>query len=83
MDSLDAAEKVLAAAGEPLHYGEITRRILDQSLWQAGGKTPVATISARLSTVVKHHAADTRFVHCGPGIYGLRAWTAAPSPGSA
>ncbi len=80
MDSLDAAEKVLAAAGEPLHYGEITKRILEQGLWQTDGKTPVATISAQLSTDLKHHADITRFKRCGPGIYGLRAWTTtAPS----
>ena len=80
MDSLDAAETVLAAAGKPLHYGEITRRILAQGLWQTEGKTPIATISARLSTDLKHHAANTRFERCGPGIYGLRLWTATPPP---
>ncbi len=80
MDSLDAAEKVLAAAGEPLHNREITRRILELRLWQTDGKTPVATISAGLSTDVKHHADTTRFERCGPGIYGLRArTTTAPS----
>jgi restriction system protein len=77
MDSLDAAKKVLAAAGEPLHYEEITKRVLDQGLWHTDGKTPVATISAQLSTDVKHHADTTRFQRCGPGIYGLRAWAAA------
>ena len=74
MDSKDAAEKVLAAAGKPLHYGEITQRILDQGLWQTDGKTPVATISAQLSSDVKHHGDSSRFERCGPGIYGLRAW---------
>ena len=80
MDSLDAAEKVLAAAGEPLHYREITRRVLEQGLWQTDGKTPVATISAGLSTDVKHHANSSRFERCGPGIYGLRFWTTTVSP---
>jgi restriction system protein len=80
MDSLDAAEQVLAAAGVPLQNGEITRRILDQGLWHSDGKTPVATISAALSTDVKHHADITRFERCGPGIYGLRIWTATPQP---
>jgi restriction system protein len=80
MDSLDAAENVLAGAGEMLHPREITRRALDQRLWQTEGKTPVATISARLSTDLKHHADATRFERCGLGIYGLRVWTIAVSP---
>jgi len=80
MDSLDAAEMALAAEGEPLHYREITRRVLDQGLWQTEGKTPIATMSARLSTDVKHHSASTRFERCGPGIYGLRVWAPTTSP---
>ena len=80
MDSLDAAEKVLVAAGEPLHYREITRRVLEQGFWQTDGKTPVATISAQLSVDVKRHVGSSRFERCGPGIYGLRAWATIVSP---
>jgi restriction system protein len=80
MNSLDAVEKVLEEAAEPLHYGEITRRILERDLWETNGKTPVATISARLSEDVKHRANDTRFERCGPGTYGLRVWTSTASP---
>jgi len=74
MNSLDAVEKVLSDAGEPLHYEEITKRILKQRLWKTEGKTPWATISARLSTDVKKNGAKSRFQRTAPGMYGLRSW---------
>jgi hypothetical protein len=40
LSALAAARKVLAAAGKPLHYQEITRRILAAGLWRTAGKTP-------------------------------------------
>ena len=33
MNALDAAAKVLQGAGGPLHYREITRRILSSGRW--------------------------------------------------
>ena len=32
MNALDATEQVLKSAGKPLHYKEITRRILEEKL---------------------------------------------------
>ena len=53
MNAIDAVEIVLADAGEPLGYREITRRVLEQGLWQTEGLTPEATIHARLGTDIK------------------------------
>ena len=36
MNAFDAVEIVLADAEEPLGYREITRRVLEQGLWQKG-----------------------------------------------
>jgi len=36
VNAIDAVEKVLADAAEPLSYREITRRVLAADLWQAG-----------------------------------------------
>lgn len=36
---LEAAHTILAQAGEPLHYAEITRRALDQGLTAPTGLT--------------------------------------------
>jgi restriction system protein len=49
ISTLAAALKVLQDAGTPLHYREITSRILAAGLWHTTGKTPAATINARLS----------------------------------
>lgn len=74
MDSLDAIEKVLQQAAEPLHYQEITKRILQQNLWQTDGKTPEATINARLSVDIKRLGTSSRFVRSAPGKFALRMW---------
>jgi restriction system protein len=49
MKALQAIEVVLKEAGKPLHYKEITQRMLDRGLWQSEGKTPEATISSTIT----------------------------------
>ena len=74
MNSLDAVEAVLDQLKEPFHYTEITRRILSQDLWQTEGKTPEATINAKLAVDIKEKGALSRFMRTGPGVFALRAW---------
>lgn len=74
MNSLDAAEKVLSEAMEPLHYQELTDLILEDSLWQTEGKTPDATINARLAVDIKKHGSLSRFMRTEPGVFALREW---------
>lgn len=50
---LEAALAVLREAGEPLTADEITRRALAKGLIHTSGKTPEATMSARLYTLVQ------------------------------
>lgn len=73
MHILDAAEQVLKEAGEPLHYGEITRRMAREGLWTSTGKTPDATVQARLSANMKSHGEESRFVRPQRGVFGLRS----------
>ena len=73
MHILDAAEQVLKEAGEPLHYGEITRRMARKGLWTSTGKTPDATVQARLSVDLKLHREKSRFVRPQRGVFGLRS----------
>ena len=47
MTYLDAAHAILQAAGEPLHYEEITQRALDENLIAPQGLTPAATMGSR------------------------------------
>ena len=74
MNAIDAVEAVLAEAGEPLGYWEITRRALEKGLWQTEGLTPDATIHARLAVDIKDLGAGSRFQRTGPGLFALRKW---------
>lgn len=71
MSARDAAADVLAAAGEPLHYREITQRILDRGLWVTSGKTPEATVNAQIATEISENGSGSRFVRTAPGTFAL------------
>lgn len=66
---LEAVATVLREAAEPLHYREITRRIVERGLWVPGGKTPEATVNAQLSTAIKKHGDASGFRRVGRGIF--------------
>lgn len=74
MNSLDAVEHALKEAAEPLHYQEITDLIIKKKLWHTEGKTPGATINARLAMDIKKHGVISRFIRTEPGVFGLREW---------
>lgn len=60
MDFWDAIAKVLTDEAAPLHSKVITERMLDQGIWHSDGKTPAATVSARLYTDIKKKGAASR-----------------------
>lgn len=68
----DAVAVVLAESDEPMHYGEITSRILDRGLWSTNGKTPDATVNAQLATEISKHGENSQFIRTAPGIFALR-----------
>lgn len=70
----DAAVHVLTEAGEPLHYREITKRVLEQGLAESNSKTPDASMAAVLAVDLKSHGLSSRFVRTRPGVFGLRSW---------
>lgn len=69
-----AAVQVLEDAGEPLHYREMTRRILERGLAALTSKTPAASLAAVLSVDLKSQGQSSRFVRIRPGVFGLRSW---------
>ena len=73
MRAIDAAAVVLAEADAPLHYSEITGRMLAKGLWNSGGKTPKATVNARLAVDIRDHGAASRFVRVSRGRFALNA----------
>jgi restriction system protein len=81
MTALEAALKVLQEVGTPLHYREITRRILKTGLWHTEGKTPEATISAHLGVDVKKKGVASAFRRAGRGLFALNTERSVPVPG--
>ncbi len=80
LSAIEAALTVLQDAGKPLHYKEITRRIIDGGLWRTVGKTPAATISAQLGTSVKKYGPASPFRRAGRGLFALNADRSSPPP---
>lgn len=72
MRVLDAVGEVLAQASEPLRVEELTARILKSGLWQTTGKTPTATVQARLASDIKAGGEGSRFVRTAPSTFALR-----------
>lgn len=79
MNVKEAALQILKEAGEPLHAMEITKRALAQKLWHTDGKTPHATLAARLYTDIKRCGPASSFVLVAPNTFGLRHSAIAPS----
>jgi len=69
--TVDAIRRVLAEANGPLHYKEITRRILKQGYWQTDGKTPEATIISQITVNINKHGNASPFRKAGRGVYEL------------
>lgn len=72
MNVQDAAIQILKDAGKPLHVGEIARRIMEAGLWLSNGKTPEATIAARLYSDIKKHGNQSAFIKVAPQTFFLR-----------
>ena len=67
----DAVHAVLAQAGEPLHVNDLTQRLLDAGLWSSDGKTPAATVGAKLYTDIKKKGHQSQFIQAGKATFAL------------
>ena len=79
MNVQNGAVKVLKDAGEPLHAKEIAKRMMAVGLWHSEGKTPDATVSARLYSEIKKNGDKSVFVKAGPQTFALRNCSEIPS----
>jgi hypothetical protein len=66
-----AIQEVLAASTGPLHYKEITDRILADGLRENIGATPVATVSAQITQSIKKEGSKSPYVRVAKGTYAL------------
>lgn len=74
-----AAIQVLQQAGTALHAKNIAEQIMAAGLWQSEGKTPDATVSARLYSDIKSNGDKSPFVKVGPQTFALRDSAEIPS----
>lgn len=74
MTLLDAVATILEESKSPLNQAEITRRILERHLWSSEGKTPDATVGARIYVDIKTHGVKSRFQLAGKNLFALRSW---------
>lgn len=65
-----AIDKVLGASATPLHYNEITERIIADGLRKSLGATPSATVNAQISASIKHDG-QSSYVRVGKGTFAL------------
>ena len=79
MDLTTAIKKILKSAHEPLHVAVIAQRVLSERLWTSSGKTPEATISARLYSDIKKKGEASAFIRVSPGTFALRASAVMPN----
>lgn len=73
MNLLTAIEKVLKSSDEPLHVATIAKKVVGDGLWKSSGKTPEATISARLYSDIKKRGESSAFVKVSPQTFALRS----------
>ncbi len=80
MNAFEAAYQILSQAGEPLHYRELTKRMITSGLWteHGGGRTPEATVNATISRDIRNNDAASRFRRVGRGVFEINTAAGAP-----
>jgi hypothetical protein len=74
LSQIAAAERVLAAAGEPMTCGEMVAAMTRQNLWSSpAGKTPAATLYASLLRLIRAKGKDAKFQKVARGKFTLNA----------
>ena len=66
-----AIEKILSKSASPLHYNEITERIIADGLRKSLGATPSATVNAQISASIKKDGAQSPYVRVAKGTFAL------------
>jgi hypothetical protein len=74
-----AIDKILASSPTPLHYDEIAKQIISEGLRTNVGATPAATVSAQISTSIKHDGENSPYIRISKGTYTLKNRTLAGS----
>lgn len=78
MTFTEAALEVLQRLGREMHAREIADKAVEWDLLSHVGKTPVQTMSARISAVVAKGPGKGPFVRVRPGVFALASWGGKP-----
>ncbi|MBM4023932.1 MAG: hypothetical protein FJ280_00775 [Planctomycetes bacterium] len=73
-----AIDKVLGASSTPLHYNDITQRIIAEGLRRKLGATPAATVNAQISASIKHDGESSPHVRVAKGTFAMKSSGAQP-----
>lgn len=71
MNLLDAAYDILKSKGQPMSAKDMTSCLLENGTWTTSGKTPDATLGARIYMDIKKHGESSRFAKAGKGLFVL------------
>jgi len=71
-----AIDKVLSSSTTPLHYNEITERIISEGLRKNLGATPAATVNAQISASIKHDGDSSPYLRVSKGTFTMRSQAA-------
>ncbi len=66
---LNAAQRVLAEAQEPMRIRDITKTAMENGWWKPGGKTPWATLAAAIGREIKDKGKQSRFKKTDRGLF--------------
>ena len=67
----NAIEKVLGESTTPLHYNDITQKIIQDGLRTSLGATPAATVNAQISSSIKNEGAQSPYIRVAKGTFAL------------
>ena len=67
----DIAYQILKEAGKPLHSKEITKIAIERGWLKTAGKTPEATMNAKLIVDINTKKDKSRFIKVGPSTFAL------------
>ncbi len=67
-----AIQKVLGSSPTPLHYNDITERIIAESYRKSIGATPSATVNAQIASSIKHDGESSPYIRVSKGVFALR-----------
>ena len=66
-----AIDTVLSRSATPLHYKDITEKIIADGLRRSLGATPAAIVIAQISTSIKKEGANSPYVRVAKGTFAL------------